>query len=419
MGTSSVVRRRVGAVALAVAAVALVWLLLSGGGDSAVEDGADPPPPATRDAATADEPAADVAATDEELVETVMLVGFEGSDPSVAEELAGRAYGGVLIGPQNWKGKEPGRKLIEAIREADEGDPPLIVAAQEGGPYRTLPDLPPDQREIEIGDVGRTGLAEAWGEETAQALAGVGIDLNLAPIADVATLDSAIADRAFSDDTATAADMTAAAVEGCEKGGISCAVGHFPGLGAAAQSTDAGPASIGLDPATLQSRDLPPFLAAFEAGAPATVVSHGLYTAYDPVTPASLSPAIVTGLLREDLGYTGVAISDDIGAGAISATTDPGSAAVEALNAGIDLVQVADPADVNPVREALAAALASGDLDEDRIREAAARVAELGDQGSDPSGEDSDQGSDPSEEEKSKMPANRAEGSDPSRAKSG
>ena len=378
MGTSSVVRRRVGAVALAVAAVALVWLLLSGGGDSADEDGGDPPPPATRNAAEEDEPAPDVAAADEELVEAVMLAGFEGSDPSVAEELAGRAYGGVLIGPQNWEGKEPGRKLIEAILDADEREQPLIATAQEGGPYRSLPDLPPGEREIEIGDAGRSGLAEAWGEETAKALADVGIDLNLAPIADVATLDSAIADRAFSDDTATAADMTAAAVEGCAKGGVACAVGHFPGLGAAAQSTDAGPASIGLDPATLESRDLPPFLAAFEAGAPATVVSHGLYTAYDPVTPASLSPAIVTGLLREDLGYTGVAISDDIGAGAISATTDPGAAAVDAMGAGIDLIQVADPADVDPVREALAAALASGELDEVRVREAAARVAELG-----------------------------------------
>jgi beta-N-acetylhexosaminidase len=162
------------------------------------------------------------------------------------------------------------------------------------------------------------------------------------------------------------------------KGGVACAVGHFPGLGAAAQSTDAGPASVGLDPATLASRDLPPFVAAFEAGAPATVVSHGLYTAYDPVTPASLSPEIVSGLLRDELGYEGAAISDDIGAGAISAVTDPGSAAVEALNAGIDLVQVADPADVGDVREALAAALASGELDEARLEEAAARVSRIG-----------------------------------------
>ena len=406
MGTSPVVRHRVGALVLAAAAVALVWLLLSGGGDSPDETGLDPPPPTTA-AREDDAPAPELDEADEKLVDAVMLVGFEGTNPDeIVAELERHPYGGVLIGAPNWEGEEPGRKLVEAIRDGAE-EPPLIATRQEGGVYRSLPDLPPPEREIEIGDAGRTELAGKWGEETAKALADAGIDLNLAPVADVATLDSAIADRAFSDDTGIAADMTAAAVEGCRKGGVACAVAHFPGLGSAAQSTDAGPASIGLDPATLEARDLPPFLAAFEAGAPATVVSHGLYAAYDPVTPASLSPAIVTDLLRDDLGFEGAAISDDIGAGAVTAVTDPGSAAVEALNAGIDLVQVADPADVDPVRKALAAALASGELSEDRLREAAARVADLR------------EGSGPSEAEKPKKPAKGEEGSDPSGAAEG
>ncbi len=175
--------------------------------------------------------------------------------------------------------------------------------------------------------------------------------------------------------------MTAAAVEGCERGGVACAVGPLPGprRRRAEHRRRAGRRS-GSTPPRSRLATCVPFRAAFEAGVPATVVSHGLYTAYDPVTPASLSPAIATGLLRDELGFEGVAISDDIGAGAISAVTDPGSAAVEALNAGIDLVQVADPADVEPVRKALEAAVASGELSPERLQEAADRVAELGGQ---------------------------------------
>ena len=382
MRPSPAVRRRAGAVALAAAAVALVWLLLSGGGDPDVPEDPFPPPQTTTRAVDDDAPEPELDAATEHLVESVMLVGFEGTDAqAIVEDLDRNPYGALLIGTSNWAGKGEGAKLIEAIRKAGGSRAPLIVTDQEGGVYRSLPDLPPPEREIEIGDRGKPELAEEWGESGAKALADAGIDLNLAPVADVATLDSAIADRAFSDDPAVAADMTAAAVEGCEKGGVACAVAHFPGLGAAAQSTDAGPASIGLDVTTLRARDVLPFEAAFAAGAPATVVSHGLYVAYDPVTPASLSRAITTDLLRDELGFEGVAISDDIGAGAIGAVSDPGSAAVDAVNAGIDLVQVADPRDVVPVRQALEAAVESGELSVERLQEAADRVAELRDSG--------------------------------------
>jgi beta-N-acetylhexosaminidase len=319
--------------------------------------------------------------TDDQLVDQVILAGFDGSDPSsdIVGEVADHQLGGVLVASGNWEGAGPGKKLIAAIRDAgskDDAIPPLIATAQEGGSYRALADLPPDQREIEIGDRGDPKLAERWGEDTAKALHDVGIDLDLAPVADVATLDSPIADRAFSDDPAVAAEMTAAAVRGCEREGVACAPTHFPGLGAAAQDTDDGPTSVGLDAATLESRDLVPFTAAFEAGAQATVVSHAFY-ALDAVVPGSLSKAVSTDLLRNVAGFDGVAISDDLGAGAITAVMTPPDAAVQALNAGIDLVQVADPGEVEPVRRAIKAALADGTLSEERLRQAAGRVLTL------------------------------------------
>lgn len=106
------------------------------------------------------------------------------------------------------------------------------------------------------------------------------------------------------------------------------------------------------------------------------VVSHAFY-AFDPVTPGSLSPAISTDLLRDELDFDGLAISDDIGAGAIVAVSEPADAAVKAIGAGIDLVQVADPGDVGAVRRALLVAVEDGTLSEDRLREAAGRVLEL------------------------------------------
>lgn len=345
-----------------------VIALAAGGGDEGTE----------REPATTSAPS--VAAPEgkelEALADGVILAGFDGKqpDPDVTD------FAAVLVRGTNWDGKKAGAKLIAAIRDAgskDGASPPLIAVAQEGGAYRALEDLPPDEREVEIGDTGDPERAGKWMAESTEALHDVGFDLDLAPVADVATLDSPIADRAFSDDAVVAAEMTAAAVQACGDSEIACAPAHFPGLGGATQDTAAGPASVGLDAATLAGRDLLPFQAAFKAGAPAVVVSSAFYSAYDPVTPASLTPAITTDLLREDLGFEGVAISDDLTDAAITAVNTPGDAAVRALGAGIDLVQVSDTGAAADVRKAIVAAVEDGTLDPERLREAARRVEDL------------------------------------------
>ena len=127
------------------------------------------------------------------------------------------------------------------------------------------------------------------------------MDLNLFPVADVATVDSPVAGRAFSDDAATAAEMTAAAVRGCHDAGIACAVLHFPGLGAASQDTDQGPATVSLDERPSRARP-GAVRAAFAERVPAVVLSLAFYAAYDPVTPGAMSSEIATDLLRDQLG---------------------------------------------------------------------------------------------------------------------
>jgi beta-N-acetylhexosaminidase len=369
-------RRRLVAILLAAAAIGIVWVTLFGG-DGDDDSTAESPRGVS-------EPVAALARglSPEERVNQVLLLGFDGTDPSspILETLASEELGGVLVGPQNWVDAEQGSTLAGALRAtglAERRTPPLIVASQEGGEYRSFPDLPPGQTELEVGDAGSIQGAAAWALETGRALRAAGFDLNLFPVADVATLDSPIADRAFSDDPVLAASMTAASVRGCRAARIACAAIHFPGLGAASQDTDQGPATVSLDPASLADRDLQAFDAAFDERVPAVGLSLSFYAAYDPVTPAALSEAIATGLLRDQLAYDGLAITDDLGAGAIKAGYEVPEAAVTAIQAGADMLQIGSPDDQDGVREALLEAVRSGAISEDRLAEAAGRVLEL------------------------------------------
>jgi beta-N-acetylhexosaminidase len=374
----TIVLRRVAAVGAALVATAGIWLLLYRDGSSeAAEDAKE----ASRGVS---EPVAGLVRdmTLAERVDQVLLVGFDGTDASapVVEDLRSRELGGLLITRRNWIDPEQGRALVSALRAAaldGGGISPLMVTAQEGGEYSSLAGLPPSSRELDIGRTGDPAAAEAWAKETAAALRSVGIDLNLAPVADVVTIASPLAGRAFTDDATLAADLTAAAVRGCEEAGIACAPSHFPGQGAASEDTDEGPATVSLDETSLATRDLAAFRAAFAEHAPAVVLSLAFFAAYDSVTPAALAPAVSTDLLRDELGYEGLAITDDLSAGAIKATQSPKDAAVAAVAAGADLIQISSPADSEGVADALLEAVESGEIDEDRLSEAAGRVLEL------------------------------------------
>ena len=375
MGASRlrIVLRRVFAVLVLAAMAGAAWVLFVR--DSGDGDDSKPPRTPGVSARAADEVRE---LSREEQVDQVLLLGFDGVDqaaPFVAE-VSERQLGGVLVGPQNGASEA----LLQALARAGRADgriPPLIVAAQEGGIYRSFPELPPAERAIDIGDEGSPDRAEAWAAETARALADAGFHLNLFPVADVATLDSPVGGRAFSDDAALTAELTAAALRGCREAELACAPLHFPGLGAASQDTSEGPASVNLDAASLDARDLEPFRAAIAERAPGLMLSLALYTAYDPVTPGALAPEVAETLLRDELGFKGVAITDDLGAGAVKATYRVREAAVAALRAGADLLQIASADDQGGVRDALLAAVESGELPAERLAEAAGRVLEL------------------------------------------
>ena len=371
-----VARRRAVALAVLVAVLLLAWLLfLRGEGDS----GDAPAPPA---GVSAEVSARVKQMSPAQLADQVLLLGFDGTDPSaeIVNDLSRHEYGGVFLDADNWVDADQGAKLVAALRAAgreQERIPPLITASQEGGQYRSFPDLPPERNELEVGDEGSPKAAEDWAHDAAASLRSAGFDLDLFPIADIATLDSPLADRAFSDDPALVTELTAASIRGCNRAGLACAALHFPGLGAASEDTDRGPATIGLDAAAIEARDLAPFEAAFDEGMPAVVLSLGFYVAYDAVTPGALAEPVATGLLRDQLGYEGVAITDDLGAGAVRAGTAPPKAAVAALAAGADLIRIDDPANQRGVEHAIVAAVADGELPRSQLEQAASRVLQL------------------------------------------
>lgn len=313
----------------------------------------------------------------ERKVAQLMLVGFAGTDTAdpVFSELERRDYGGLVIDSRNYLSEgQLGGLIDEALAVARKAGhlTPWIMAPQEGGEFNAFADVPPALAPAEIASTAEAG---ALAEETADALEELGVTGVLGPVLDVGRVGAgAVGERAYSDIPEQVTGYGRATIKAFDKGGIFSAAKHFPGLGAASQSTERGPANVGLTLDQLAARDLVPFRAAIEAGVPGMVVGHGLYGVDDFVTPASTSETIVTDLLRDDLGFEGVAIADDLTAPAITATFKSPAAAVDAIRAGIDLVYVSgDETQRRDVYDALLEAVESEEIGAERIDEAVRR----------------------------------------------
>jgi beta-N-acetylhexosaminidase len=220
--------------------------------------------------------------------------------------------------------------------------PLLLMTDQEGGLVRRLPWAGPAQSEAQIGlSAAPAASAAAAGSQAAAALRGVGMNLNLAPVLDVYRQAGDFDDqfqRSYSMNPAVVATAGAAFVGAQQAGHVAATVKHFPGLGAASttQDTDNEPVTIDLPASTLRGVDEYPYQAAFKAGAKLAMVSWARYPALDPRLPAALSPTIVQGELQGRLGFSGVTITDALGAGAIDAYGLLQNKTMLAARAGMD-----------------------------------------------------------------------------------
>ncbi|MFD5673409.1 glycoside hydrolase family 3 protein [Streptomyces sp. NPDC127040] len=236
---------------------------------------------------------------------------------------------------------------------------------------------------LALGSVDDTDLTRAVAHELGLRLAECGVNLNWAPSADVNSDpdNPVIGVRSFGADTHLAARHTAAYVEGLQAAGVAACTKHFPGHGDTNVDSHHALPRIDVDLGTLQARELVPFKAAVAAGTKAVMSAHILVPALDPTRPATLSPQILTGLLRKELGYEGLIVTDGMEMHAIAGTYGIERGSVLAIAAGADAICVggglADEATVLRLRDALVAAVREGTLPEERLADAAARVRAL------------------------------------------
>jgi len=222
--------------------------------------------------------------------------------------------------------------------------PPLIAIDQEGGTVTRLPPpftQFPDARILADGEEPEKAL-RGYAEACAADLKYIGVNYNLAPVLDVCQAGKGyfMERRSLGDDPKVVGRLGSLVIKQMQERGIAACGKHFPGLGAATLDPHYQLPFVSKDEKGLRGDDLPPFQQAMTAGVASIMTSHTLYQHLDPEKPATLSKKILTGLLRNELGYDGVVITDDLEMGAIEKEGDLGQAAVEAFGAGADLLLI-------------------------------------------------------------------------------
>lgn len=252
---------------------------------------------------------------------------------------------------------------------------PLLVAADmEHGAGQQIAGLTAFPPAMAFGATGDPELAYRLGAWTAREALSVGVNWVFAPVADVTNnpLNPIINIRSFGGDPRLVAAMVAAFVRGCQgQGALACAK-HFPGHGDTAADSHTRLASVNADRARLDAIELPPFRAAIAADVASIMSAHLALPGLGIDVPATLSHAAMTGLLRQELGFEGLIVSDAMLMGGITTQAGPAEAAVQAIRAGCDVLLM--PPDPYAAHAALVDALEAGTLSEERVYAAAERV---------------------------------------------
>jgi len=260
------------------------------------------------------------------------------------------------------------------------GIPLLISTDEEGGYVTRIPEpFASSPGNMAIGAGFSAERAYTTGRAIGEQLRALGIRVNNAPVVDVNTNPEnlAVEARAFSDDTAQVSVTAGEAVHGLQQGGVAAAVKHFPGLGSVRSNTDDEISVTEQSAEEFAEHDLPAFAAAIEAGAESVMVGHVIAPALDATgTPASLSEPIVTDLLRTELGFDGVVVTDALNAGALRSFSD-GTLAVRAIQAGVD--QLLMPRFLPRAIGAVVDAVESGQITKKRLDESVTRILKLKD----------------------------------------
>ncbi len=330
-----------------------------------------------------------VAAMDlDEQVGQLLMVGTDsgGLSSTTAEALATTHAGSVILLGNSTAGSAATKQVVGNVRDATrrpEGVRTLLAVDQEGGLVQRLQgsgfdDIPSATRQATLSDTKLTAEAARWGRQ----LKAAGIDANLAPVADVVAADLGDRnapigrlDRGYGSSPRSVAAKATAFVQGMDRAGAATAAKHFPGLGRVIGNTDYARRVVD-NQTTRRDPALVPFAATVEAGVDMVMVSSAFYTRIDPDHRAAHSPVVIGQLLRGDLGFAGVVISDDLAAAAME-DLSPAQRALRFVGAGGDLLIVGDPRLAEVMAGALSRRATANDAFAERVRQSATRVVSL------------------------------------------
>jgi beta-N-acetylhexosaminidase len=318
-----------------------------------------------------------------EQIGQLFMLGFDGTavSPEWAELQTRYKPGGMIFFARNLEDPAQIIELTNGLQTRSPHSPLLIAIDQEGGRVSRLPKsftiFPPCGL---VGACRSEELAYAAAAVTAAELRAVGVNMNMAPVLDVHSNpdNPIIGDRAYGTEPAMVAELGLAAIRGLQGKGIVACGKHFPGHGDTGTDSHKELPIVTASAQVLFERELLPFRRAIAAGLASIMTAHVVYPALDAQQPATLSPAILTGLLRKQLGFDGVIVTDDLEMRAIGDHHGIGDAAVQAFLAGADILLICKDRDrAVAAMEAVRKAVESGSISPDRLDASVRRIMQL------------------------------------------
>lgn len=311
----------------------------------------------------------------------MVMIGIQGTkvDDDSLYMLNQYHMGGVILFDRNMDSPEQVKQLTSDLQAQSNEKVPLFIGIDEegGDVVRMAEKLTPPPSQKEIGATGDIEQAKTWAIKTAKSLKDMGINVNFAPVADVGSNDK----RSYSTDTNTVIDFVRAATKGYQQENIIYSLKHFPGIGKGRVDSHVDSSNIDESKDTLMAEDILPFKTIIDENEPNDyfiLVSHLKYPALDEEYPASLSSKIMTDLLRNELGYKGIIITDDMEMGAVANHNDFRSIGVKAVKAGADIVLVCHEYEhQQEVYLGLLDAVNSGEISQERIDESVKRIIKV------------------------------------------
>ena len=317
----------------------------------------------------------------EEKIGQMIMVGVYGTElnDDIVFLMNNFHFGGVIFYDRNLESVAQAKKFTNDIEAAANQKVPMFFAIdEEGGRVargRNFLEAAPSQESI--GFEGNPELAKYWAKHNATILKSIGVNINFAPVADVGSKDT----RSFGSDAQIVSGFVNAAAQGYEEENFLYTLKHFPGIGKSKIDPHKELSNVEDSKEILNAEDLPPFKTVIrwhDNSKFMVMVGHLKYDALDPVNSASLSPAVMTGLLRNELGFSGVVITDDLEMGAIKNNVDLSSLGVKMILAGGDIALVCHNYESQQiVYNSILAAVKRGEISEQRINESVRRILRM------------------------------------------